>query len=230
MIYHAGLIMGRMAQLFPRFTNALAVWVITLTIVTLIAFSIFAFLYSRSDWITEAANFVTTQPVPFSHKHHVNGLGLDCRYCHTSVETGSFAGMPPSGTCITCHAQIWKDSPMLEPVRQSVLTNTPLRWTRVNNVAQFVYFAHDIHIAKGVGCFVCHGRIDLMPLTAKTVSMQMVWCLDCHRDPGPRLRPRNEVFNMEWQPPGNAREKGELLIREYHINRSILTNCSTCHR
>lgn len=184
----------------------------------------------RSSYVTEAG-IARRQPVPFSHKHHVADDGIDCRYCHTTVENSSFAGMPPVSTCMNCHSQIWSDSPVLEPVRASFKTNEPLKWTRVHNLPEFVYFDHSIHINKGVGCSTCHGRVDQMPLTYQVASLQMEWCLECHQNPERFVRPRREVFNMAWQPPRNQEEAGSELVKTYRIKDSrSLTSCSTCHR
>jgi len=168
------------------------------------------------------------QPVPFSHKHHVSGLGLDCRYCHTSVETSAFAGMPPTETCITCHSQIWSDSPMLEPVRASWRNNESIHWTRVHDLPGFVYFNHSIHINKGIGCQTCHGRVDPMPLMWKVNSLHMGWCLDCHRAPEKYIRPKAAVFQMDYQPPTDQESLGKKLVAEYKVRK--LEDCYTCHR
>ena len=144
------------------------------------------------------------QPVPFSHQHHVAGLGIDCRYCHTSVETSSFAGIPPTKTCMNCHAQIWTNAALLEPVRESYKTGKSLVWTRVNDLPDFAYFNHSIHINKGVGCNTCHGPVDRMPLMYNQASLQMEWCLECHRAPEKNLRPRDQVFNMRYEQPSAA--------------------------
>ncbi len=171
-----------------------------------------------------------TQAVPFSHKHHVGGLGLDCRYCHVSVETSSFAGMPPTETCMTCHSQVWKDAPVLEPVRESWARQRPLHWNRVYNLPAFVFFNHGIHVQKGVGCSTCHGRVQDMPLTWKHEGMWMKWCMNCHTDPAPYLRPQSKVFDMNWEPGPNQRQKGEQLIKQYHIHTKTMRDCDTCHR
>jgi ferredoxin len=171
---------------------------------------------------------IREQPVPFSHKHHVSGLGIDCRYCHTSVETSSFAGIPPTATCMTCHSEIWTGSPMLEPVRASLRTNEPLRWTRVHDLPDFVYFDHSIHLAKGIGCSTCHGRVDQMPITWRENSLLMEWCLNCHRQPEQYVRPRSAVFQMDWVAPPNQLEAGRELVQTYHIRK--LTDCYICHR
>src|SRR5205823_8410039 len=171
------------------------------------------------------------QPVPFSHQHHVEGLGIDCRYCHTSVEKSAVAGIPSTETCMSCHSQLWTDAPVLAPVHASLATNTPLEWNRVHDLPDFAYFDHSIHIAKGVGCVTCHGRIDEMPLTRRVASLYMEWCLQCHRDPERYLRPRERVFDMTWQPSGDQRALGRRLAREYGLRTTReLTDCSTCHR
>jgi hypothetical protein len=169
-----------------------------------------------------------TQPVPFSHKHHVMDDGIDCRYCHTTVEQSAFAGVPPTQTCMNCHSQIWAQSPVLEPVRESFQTGQPLQWNRVTDLPQFVYFSHDIHVQKGIGCSTCHGQVDQMPLTTKAQPLTMGQCLDCHEHPEQYVRPREEVFNMAYQPPANQTELGQRLVAEYHIQTKI--SCSTCHR
>jgi hypothetical protein len=173
-------------------------------------------------------NVAKDQPVPFSHKHHVGELGLDCRYCHTAVENSSAAGMPPTQTCMTCHSQIWVNSPMLEPVRASYRDDKSIEWIRVNAVPDFVYFNHSIHVNKGIGCVTCHGPVGDMPLTWRANTLQMGWCLDCHRAPEKYVRPREQVFNIHYQAPENQEEVGRKLVKEYRIQS--LTNCSTCHR
>lgn len=168
------------------------------------------------------------QPVPFSHEHHVAQLGIDCRYCHTSVEKSAFAGMPSTQTCMSCHSQIWTNAAMLAPVRESYETGQSIAWTRVNALPEFVYFNHSIHIAKGIGCTTCHGQIDKMALTWRATTLQMTWCLDCHRHPEEYVRPKNEVFNVDYAPPPNQLELGRELVRKYKI--MSLTSCETCHR
>jgi hypothetical protein len=171
------------------------------------------------------------QPIQFSHAHHVGGAGIDCRYCHTSVEESAFANIPPTKTCMNCHSQIWANAPILEPVRASFRDNTPLRWTRVHDLPDFVYFNHSIHVNKGVGCATCHGRVDQMPLMYQQASLQMNWCLDCHRDPARFVRPREEVYNMAWERPADDPGLGARLVQEYKIaSVDQLTSCSTCHR
>jgi hypothetical protein len=170
------------------------------------------------------------QPVPFSHKHHVNGLGIDCRYCHTSVEEIAFAGIPAVKTCMTCHSQIWTEAPILEPIRASYRTDKAIEWIRLHDLPDFVYFNHSIHVRKGVGCVSCHGRVDQMPLMMKANSLDMQWCIACHKQPEQHLRPREAVFQMDWKPEGDQLALGEKLINEYHVDKAKLLNCSICHR
>jgi hypothetical protein len=181
----------------------------------------------RSSYVTDVS-VAKSQPVPFSHKHHVTGVGIDCRYCHTSVEETAFAGMPATETCMSCHSQIWADSPMLEPVRDSFATNRSLEWVRVHDLPGFVYFNHSIHLRKGIGCATCHGRVDQMPLMWKVNTLNMEWCLECHRQPEKYIRPRAEVFNMAYQAPPDQAALGKQLVREYKVRK--LTDCSICHR
>jgi hypothetical protein len=166
--------------------------------------------------------------VPFSHQHHVGGMGVDCRYCHTSVETSATAGIPPTKTCMNCHSQIWSQSPTLEPVRASFRTGQSIEWTRVHDLPDFAYFNHSAHVSKGVGCTTCHGPVDRMPLMWQYSSLQMEWCLDCHRAPERYVRPKEEVFSVSWQPPADQIEKGRALVQAYGIRTR--TSCSTCHR
>ncbi len=194
---------------------------------------IFIIGYARSDWVTGAQLHSAAQPVPFSHQHHVAGLGIDCRYCHTSVADGPRAGLPPTHTCMTCHSQIWAGAPMLEPVRASLAQNKSISWNRVAVLPEYVFFRHDVHIAKGVGCVECHGRVDTMPLTYRAKALTMQFCLDCHRDPAPHLRPQSEVTNMAWQPQGNNAERaaaGHALLQQYGIRTGQLEHCYVCHR
>jgi hypothetical protein len=183
----------------------------------------------RSPYRTDQG-IVKVQPVPFSHEHHVGGLGIDCRYCHTSVEQSRFAGIPPTRTCMTCHSQIWTNAQMLEPVRESWRTSQPIPWIRVNNLPDFAYFNHAIHVNKGVGCSTCHGPVNSMPLMVQYASLQMRWCLECHREPERFIRPRDQVFNMNYITPPNQLELGKTLVEKYHVKKEQLTNCSVCHR
>jgi hypothetical protein len=214
-----------MAQIFHRSTNTLS-RVTIFGAVFFIAFVLWAIgAFVRSGYVTNQG-LTLAQPVPFSHEHHVSGLGIDCRYCHTSVEKSNFAGIPPTATCMNCHAQIWTNAAMLEPVRQSYATGKPLIWNRVHRLPDFVHFNHGIHINKGIGCASCHGRIDKMPLTYQASPLTMSWCLDCHRNPEKNVRPRDQVFNMAYVAQDQA-TLGPKLVEQYHINK--LTSCSTCH-
>jgi ferredoxin len=221
---------ARRAQVFSKNSNTIARASIVTGIALVIAFAVMGANINESSYV-QGTNVVVNQPVPFSHEHHVAGLGIDCRYCHTSVEQSSFAGMPPTETCMTCHSQIWNDSPMLAPVRESWRTGQPLEWNRVTNLPDFVYFNHSIHVQKGVGCVTCHGQVDQMPLMRKAHAMQMAWCLSCHSEPEKFVRPREEVFNMQYQPPEDQLALGRKLVEEYHIGKDRkLTDCYVCHR
>jgi hypothetical protein len=216
-----------MAQIFHPSTNTLSRLSIfgAAFLVAVLAWA--GGVWSRSSLAT-GVGLAQRQEVPFSHKHHVDGLGIDCRYCHTAVEESSFAGIPPTATCMNCHSQIWVDSPMLEPVRESYRSGDSLEWVRVHDLADFVYFNHSVHVAKGVGCSTCHGQVDQMPLVWRENSLYMEWCLECHRQPEKFVRPRDEVFNMNWETPSDQFELGRHLVEQYDIDN--LTSCSTCHR
>ena len=232
-----------MAQIFHRSTNTIARFTIFAAVFAVAGFFWWTEQMQRSPYSTYQG-VAHTQPVPFSHQHHVSGLGLDCRYCHTSVETSRFAGIPPAQTCMNCHAQIWTSAAMLEPVRESFRSGRSLQWTRVNDLPDYVFFDHSIHLNKGVGCDVCHGPVQRMPLMLAYASLQMEWCLNCHRAPQKYLRPREEVFNLNWQPPSSDQPVvmdgksftdqlalGNYLLGRYHV-RSVqdITSCDTCHR
>jgi Cytochrome c7 and related cytochrome c len=219
-----------MPQVFPKSANPWSRAGLVGVLFLVLAAGWLIVLLQRSDLVTSAHQFVE-QPVQFSHQHHAGGIGIDCRYCHTSVEVSASAGIPPTKTCINCHSQIWVTSPYLEPVRASFRDEKPLRWVRVHDLPDFVYFNHSIHINKGVGCETCHGRVDRMPLMSQQASLQMEWCLNCHRDPAQFVRPREAVFQMGYRPDGDQREIGARLVREYGIaDVRHMTSCSVCHR
>ena len=182
----------------------------------------------RTDW-ARRVGFHVDQPVPFSHQHHVAGLGIDCRFCHVSVEVSARAGLPLTYTCMTCHSQIWTNADLLAPVRQSLANDQPIAWGQVNNLPDYVYFNHSIHISKGVGCSSCHGAIAQMPLTRKAASLTMNFCLDCHRDPGPQLRPRDALYDTEWKRTSDT-PSPVALMQHYGVPNRTLTDCSICHR
>jgi hypothetical protein len=191
-----------MAQVFDRSSNGLARMSLVLTGLIVIALGVALNSLQRSPWVTRQGQR-PDQPVPFSHKHHVEGLGLQCQYCHTSVEKSSYAGIPPTKTCMNCHSQIWTNAQLLEPVRHSWATGESIQWIRVHDLPDYVYFNHEIHVNKGIGCASCHGRVDEMPLMYQQNSLQMEWCLNCHRNPGVNLRPTSEIYNMAWAGPSN---------------------------
>ena len=232
-----------MPQIFHPAANTLArVSIIGgLGILGLAAFAVYGAM--TGDYLTQV-HVARDQPVRFSHEHHVAGLGIDCRYCHTTVESSNFAGIPATKTCMTCHSQIWTNAEILEPVRASWRNNEPIKWTRVHDLPDFVQFNHSIHVQKGIGCYECHGEVDKMPLMWKEHTLHMQWCLECHRDPAKHIRDRSEVFVMRERtvPQGMDPHKyGEQLMEEYHVKTNIpqepghekfpnpLTNCSVCH-
>jgi hypothetical protein len=232
-----------MSQIFHRSANTLSRATIFGAVFVLAALILVGYEIQGSPYVTYAG-VRRPQPVPFSHQHHVAGLGIDCRYCHTSVENSSFAGIPPTKTCMNCHSQIWTNAALLEPVRASFRSGESLQWTRVNELPDFVFFNHSIHVTKGVGCNTCHGPVDRMPLMYQENTLQMEWCLGCHRDVQENLRPREQVFNMQYQQPSGAHpvvvdgqsftdqiDLGNFLVKKYNV-RSVkdITSCSTCHR
>lgn len=219
-----------MAQLFHRSANNIAK--ASLVIVVVLG-GVVGYVYTqvaRSSYLT-GRYLEKQQPVQFSHKHHVGDDGIDCRYCHTAVETSSSAGMPPTQTCMNCHSQIWADSPYLEPVRASYRENKPIEWNRVHDLPEFAYFNHSIHVNKGVGCSSCHGDIANMPSVFQENTLQMEWCLSCHREPEKNLRPKSEIFNTKWDINNLTDEERLQLKADYKIrSKEMLTSCSTCHR
>ncbi len=219
-----------MAQIFHRSANLVARFsVLALVILANLALA-GVLLVARSPYITNE-RITRDQPVQFSHKHHVGDDGIDCRYCHTSVETSAYAGIPPTKTCMNCHSVLFNNVGYLEPVRESYRTDHSIDWVRVHRLAEYVYFNHSIHINKGIGCSSCHGPINQMPLVFQASPLTMQWCLDCHRHPEQNIRPRDQVFNMDWKSPANQEEVGKKLVAEYKIRTvAELTSCSTCHR
>src|SRR6476661_3510063 len=214
-----------MPQIFHHSTNALAKITIYGAVFIIVALLWVAVELNRSAWNT-GQWLERQQPVQFSHKHHVGDDGIDCRYCHTSVETSSFAGLPPTETCMSCHSQIWANAELLEPVRESYRTGKSIQWVRVHDLPDFVFFNHSIHVSKGIGCSTCHGRVDQMPLLYKVNTLYMQWCIECHRDPSRYVRPRDQVFNPAYQYPHDQAVLGARLVREYKIESS--TDCVTC--
>lgn len=223
-----------MAQVFHPSTNTLSKVSIFGAVFFLGATAWVAAEVHRSPWST-GVDVAREQPVPFSHRHHVGQVGIDCRYCHTSVEESAFAGIPSTKVCMTCHSLLYTEAPLLEPVRESYRTDDPIEWTRVHDLPDFAYFNHSIHVNKGVGCESCHGRVDEMPLMWREHTLQMEWCLSCHREPEQHLRPRSEIYTMGWDPleadpPRTQAELGAELVELYGVDTKNLTNCSICHR
>jgi hypothetical protein len=220
----------RMRQLFAPGADAVLRLFLWAFFVLILGGGVMLYAWAHGDLIGNVG-VAPAQPVPFSHKHHVAELGIDCRFCHTTVQTQATAGLPPTYTCMTCHSQIWTTAPMLAPVRASLADDRPLHWTRVNRLPDYVYFNHSIHIAKGIGCSDCHGAVDTMNLTYPAKSFRMEFCIDCHRAPQNAVRPHAEVWNMHWSPPADQARVGAALVRQYHIApASRLTDCSICHR
>ncbi len=218
-----------MAQLFRPGADSVARCLLVAIGATPFLFIAVSYALVLSPPVT-GQNVTITQPVPFSHEHHVGGLGLDCRFCHTGVESSAFAGLPATETCMTCHSQIWTQAEMLAPVRESVARGVAIRWQRVNRLPDYVYFDHSVHVAKGVGCTTCHGRVDKMPLMRQSAPLTMAWCLDCHKNPAPNLRPAEEIFSVTWRPPADQAARGKALMRENGIDVAHLVDCSVCHR
>jgi hypothetical protein len=216
-----------MPQIFHRSANTLSKVSLFGVLALVGSLILLAMVLGRSSYVTRQSEYVE-QPIQFSHLHHVTDDGIDCRYCHTSVETSPFAGIPPTKTCMNCHSQLFNTEPILEPVRASFREDRPLHWVRVHDLPDFVYFNHSIHVKKGMGCETCHGRIDQMPLVAQARTLQMEWCLSCHRNPEQFVRPRSEVTTMGYRPSKPQSEIGPQLVKEYGIQS--LTSCSTCHR
>jgi hypothetical protein len=218
-----------MPQIFRPYADTVARVVLLTIVVAPFVGIVFAYCIARSEYVTDQS-ITLDQPIPFSHQHHVGGLGLDCRYCHAGVETSAVAGVPPTHTCMTCHSQLYAQTAMLAPVRASLADGQPIHWSKVNKLPDYVYFDHSIHIAKGVGCSTCHGAVDHMPLMRQAAPLTMGWCLDCHRDPVPNLRPAAAVFDPDWTAPADQAEQGRILLAHNQIDVDHLTDCSVCHR
>lgn len=216
------------AAIFRPLDNLVSKVMLLMAAIVLAGGTALWWLLPRTDY-AEHVRAVVPQPVPFSHQHHVAGLGIDCRFCHSAVEVSANAGLPPTHTCMTCHSQIWTNAALLAPVRASFADDTPLIWHRVADVPDYVYFNHAIHIAKGVGCESCHGPVAAMALTYKAKALSMEFCLGCHRDPGPRLRPASAIYDTQWR-RGADTPSPQSLLRSYHVPDRNLTDCSLCHR
>jgi hypothetical protein len=214
-------------QIFHRSTNTLSRLSIFGAVFLVGALLWALAVFNRSSYATQE-RVARAQPVQFSHKHHAGELAIDCRYCHVAVETAARATLPATEICMSCHSQIWRQSPFLEPVRSSYASGRSIAWIKVHDLPDFVYFHHGVHVQKGIGCATCHGRVDEMNQIWKAASLQMEWCLDCHRNPAPNVRPRDRIFDLAWQPPADQPVAGPALVEQYAIHTR--TDCSTCHR
>ncbi len=218
-----------MTQIFHPRANTVAVAILVAVPAVVILFFVVNYQLHASPYTTDVGQYVG-QPVPFSHKHHVGDLGLDCRYCHGGVENTTFAGLPPTKTCMTCHSQLFTTAKMLAPVRQSLATGIPIHWNRVYRLPDYVYFDHSVHIHNGIGCTTCHGDMSKHPLTEKKTPLTMGWCLKCHRDPGKHMRAESAIFNPHVPDPANDPDKSAAMLRHYVVETANMTDCSTCHR
>lgn len=218
-----------MPQIFRPYADTVARAVLIGLLVLPFAAIGLAYAFMRSPYVT-GEDVVIEQPVPFSHKHHVGELGLDCRYCHDSVEKSSYAAVPPTHTCMTCHSQLYTNTALLAPVRESLAEGKPIRWHKVHRLPDYVYFDHSVHVKHGVGCTTCHGEVETMPLMQQAAPLTMGWCISCHRDPAPQLRPASQIFSTGWKPAKDQAAKGRKLMDELHIDPSHLTDCAVCHR
>jgi hypothetical protein len=215
---------GRFA--FPRWFNHLRT--VAAVAAVMVPLYLLLLIYGGFDPRTTAVGYEPAQPVPYSHALHVGQLGLDCRYCHTTVEQAAFAAVPPTQTCMNCHQQIRKESPKLLPVRESYATGLPVPWVKVHDLPDYVYFNHSAHVTRGIGCVSCHGRVDKMEVVQQAEPLSMAWCLDCHRRPEQHLRPLEQVTAMDWAPNEDQLALGRRLRQAHQVNPS--TDCSTCHR
>jgi hypothetical protein len=216
-----------MQTLFPSWSDTVFRLCLALAGASIVGLPVLAVLWVRTPYVTKVGNPVQ-QPVQFDHRHHVRDDGIDCFYCHYEARRSKFAGAPPTEVCMNCHSQVWQESSRLAPVRDSWFTGEPVRWNRVHQLPEFVYFDHSAHVSHGVGCVECHGRVDAMAQVYAVASLTMQWCLDCHRDPDPHLRPPSEITNMEWEPSESRRATGAEIRRELHVAPPV--NCSGCHR
>lgn len=216
-----------MPALFPKWTNSAARMSLAVLALAAVGAPATLLLYMRTPFATEQL-YVVDQPVEFDHRHHVKDDGIDCLYCHAEAETSPSAGIPATSVCMGCHGQVWNESPLLEPVRRSWFSGTPIAWQRVHDLPDFVHFNHAAHVTKGIGCESCHGRVDEMPRVYQVQPLTMSWCLECHRDPGAQVRPREAVTTMGYAPAGDAAALRRQLTNQYNVRS--LTDCTTCHR
>lgn len=211
---------------FPRWTNKIVH--LAGPVLGIAPLYLIGFIWYGASPYTVSVGYAPEQPVPYSHALHVGELGLDCRYCHNTVEQAAHAAIPPTETCMNCHARVRANSPKLEPVRQSWETQQPIEWIKVHDLPDYTYFNHSAHVTRGIGCNSCHGRVDQMAVVYQHEELSMGWCLDCHREPERHLRPPEEATNMAWQPPEDQLAYGKKLREQHGINPP--TDCTTCHR
>jgi len=214
------------AQIFPEWANKMQTYA-AIASVLIAAFVVGFFWYYGSPKYTDVG-YRPKQPVAYSHKLHAGDLGLDCRYCHSTVELSPHANVPPTQTCMNCHKLILPESQKLLPVRESWATQMPIKWVRIHKIPDYAYFNHSAHLNAGVGCITCHGNVAEMVEVRQVQPLSMGWCLDCHRNPGPSLRPHEELTNMKWAPPADQAAFSERVIREKNIKPPV--DCSGCHR
>jgi len=216
-----------MQPLFPPWSDTIFRLCLAIAVLGIVSVPVSMILWVRTPYVTREDD-PADQPVAFDHRHHVRDDGIDCLYCHYEAERSKFAGAPPTSVCMNCHSQVWQESARLAPVRESWFSEQPIRWLRVHQLPGFVYFDHSAHVSHGVGCVECHGRVDRMGQVYPTEPLTMQWCLDCHTDPDPHLRPASEITNMEWAPARSRREIGAALHEALHVNPPV--SCSGCHR
>jgi len=217
-----------MANIFPRWSNLLPIKLTICATVLGTALTLGCWYYFTPKYTR--VGYMPVQPVPFSHEIHVSQLGLDCRYCHSFVEVAAHSNVPNTQTCMNCHTQVQKDNPKLKPVHDSWETGKPIEWVQIHKTPDYAYFNHSVHVNRGVSCYSCHGPVNEMAVVYHAEPHSMAWCLDCHRAPENKLRPPQEVFNLDWTPPAGTtqREIGLELKKKWNVNPP--ENCAGCHR
>jgi hypothetical protein len=216
-----------MSATFPPWSTAALRWALGLVVALVLSIPVGLMVWVRTPYVTSQLVPIE-QPVPFDHRHHVLDDGIDCRYCHDTVDRSATAGLPATEVCMGCHSQIWNESPLLEPVRRSFFEGRPIAWQRVHRLPDFVFFNHAVHVANGIGCESCHGRVDRMPRILQVAPLTMSWCLDCHREPTAHLRPPDAITAMGWSPGADEEELRTVLAGIYRAAPG--TDCSSCHR
>ncbi|MGD2114913.1 MAG: cytochrome c3 family protein [Acidobacteriota bacterium] len=215
-----------MAQIFPERSNRVPLYLAAGALVVGALAGAFVWYYFSPEYTD--VGYRPEQPIAYSHRLHAGDLQLDCRYCHAAVETSTVASVPPTSVCMNCHQLVGRDKASLEPLRRSASSGEPLRWVRVHDLPDYAYFDHSAHLAAGVGCSSCHGDVAAMEVVTQMEPLSMAWCLECHRDPAPHLRPYDQITNTAWIPPADQRAVGERLIEERGIRAP--ESCTACHR